>query len=50
MALNIYNMVKEIIGPVPIELEFIYSFLTIFIFCSLIYCIFIIPYKTIFGK
>lgn len=50
MGLEIYNMVKEVIGTLPVELEFIYGLGTILIFVMLFECIFVIPWKTIFGR
>lgn len=50
MALDIYNMVKEVIGSVPIELEFVYGICTILIVCMLIECVFVIPIKMMLGK
>ncbi len=36
MGLNIYNMVVEIIGVLPIELNFIYGICTILVFSFVI--------------
>lgn len=50
MYLEIYNMVKEVIGGVPVEMEFIYSIGTIFVFCMIIYCVFVLPVKILYGN
>ncbi len=50
MFLKVFEMVKEVIGPVPIEFEFIYCFCTIFLFLFIVYAIFVLPYKLILGK
>lgn len=50
MGLEIYNTVKEIIGTLPVELEFIYGIGTILIFAMLFECIFVIPWKIILGE
>lgn len=36
IGLNIYNMVVEIIGVLPIELNFVYGFCTILVFCFIL--------------
>ncbi|MDD2505512.1 MAG: hypothetical protein PHF21_04520 [Bacilli bacterium] len=48
MALDIYNMIVEVVGVLPNELQFVYGFLTIFMFMILILCVsmpFILIYK-----
>lgn len=37
MGLDIYNKVKEIIGVVPTELEFLYAIGTFVLFCVIIF-------------
>ena len=48
MALEIYNMVVSIIGPVPIQFEFVYAIGAIFVFIMIIYCL-VWPWKLVFG-
>lgn len=50
MALDIYLLVKEILGILPVELEFLYGICTCGLFFIIIYCIFVMPIQLIFGK
>jgi len=48
VGLDIYNLVVEIIGILPIELNFVYGLCTILLFCCVIAFIampFVIVYK-----
>ncbi len=53
MIMTLYEEVKNIIGVVPIELEYVYAICTISLFIMIIYCItipFRILYDVIGGK
>lgn len=48
-----YEMIKELIGPVPIEFEFIYIILTLvlaFLLLSFLFTIFYVPINLVRGK
>ena len=48
MFLNIYNMVKEVLGVLPIELEWVYGVGTIIVFYMIMVVIFF-PFTFIYG-
>lgn len=48
-----YEIMKELIGPVPVQFEFIYSILTLvlaFLLISLLFTLFYIPINMVRGK
>lgn len=48
MYLEVYNKVKEIIGTLPVELEYVYAICTILLFCLILFAIispFVFLYK-----
>lgn len=52
LGLNIYNLVVSIIGPVPMEMEFIYAIGTIALIIVLLMIVYF-PFKLlsdVFGK
>jgi hypothetical protein len=49
MGLDIYNMVKDVIGELPIELEFLYAIGT-FLVLIIVFLIIYIPWYYIFKR
>ena len=49
MGLDIYNMVKSIIGEVPVELEFLYAIGT-FLLLLIVFLMVYIPWVYIFKR
>lgn len=48
-----YEIMKELIGPVPLQFEFIYAILTLvlaFLLISLLFTLFYIPINMVRGK
>lgn len=48
-----YEIMKELIGPVPFQFEFIYAILTLvlaFLLISLLFTLFYIPINMVRGK
>ena len=39
MFLEIYNKVKDILGVLPPELEYVYAICTILVFCAVLFCV-----------
>lgn len=48
-----YEIMKELIGPVPVQFEFIYAILTLvlaFLLISLLFTLFYIPINMVRGR
>lgn len=48
MFMNIYSKVQEILGVLPVELEFVYAICTIILFVIIIWCA-IFPIKIMYD-